>query len=105
MSWRIEERFARLERDQEALRAHYDRLYGLNVEAIEQMRAEVRSLADLVQAQRLPLPAEVPTVPDVPRTWHQNLRAKRVALPTAGLGAAALWTLLELVRYWLSRQP
>ena len=97
---RFDDRLARLERDQEVLRSHYDRLYALNVEAITEMRAEVERLAGLVvesRGRRLPAPPDVPTMPDGPRTWHQSLRTKRVGLPTAGLGAAIFWAIAKLI--------
>jgi hypothetical protein len=104
---RFEDRLTSVERQQEALRAHYDRLYGLNVEAIADLRQKFDDLSETVVAARGPRPLfpravdirELDTPNEGPTfSWHQALRRKRVTVPQATLSGVLLAALFELLR-------
>jgi hypothetical protein len=105
---RFEDRLTGVERQQEALRQHYDRLYALNVEAIAELRTKVENLSDaLVSGGRGPRPPfpraidirTLDTPDEMPAmSWHQQLRRKRVTVPQATLSGVLIAALLELLR-------
>ncbi len=92
-----------MKRDQEDLRSHYDRLYGMNVTAITELRLDMHKVLELLEGQR-PFPRlinirEADTPTEVPvMSWHQQLARRQVPMHKAGLFSAVVVLIVEILR-------
>lgn len=113
MSWaRLADELEQVRRDQEQLRLHYDRLYGLNSQAIQDLGGKVDRLVELAEARGKPSASridirDIPTPREIPElgsprpanvSWHQNLRQTRVRVPVAGVWTLVGYAVIELIR-------
>ncbi len=101
---RFEDRLTRVESQQEALRAHYDRLYALNVDAIGQLTRRFDDVVDVLSNAQRPFPRlvnirEADTPTEIPvMSWHQQLARRQVPMHKAGIFSLLAVIIAEVLR-------